>query len=104
MCVRHGGVAGRDINQWARHHSPCRTCNTSTRNARLADARPPGMCFCVVACLLQVDQLSAQLKDAQKQLEDKQRLSTSLVSAEKRRLEAEEKLAAALRHNADTQV
>jgi hypothetical protein len=52
----------------------------------------------------QVDQLSAQLKDAQQQLEDKQRLATSLSGAERGRLEAEEKLAAALRHNADTKV
>jgi hypothetical protein len=52
----------------------------------------------------QVDQLSAQLKDAQAQLEDKQRLASSLSGAERGRLEAEEKLAAALRHNADTKV
>jgi hypothetical protein len=54
--------------------------------------------------LLQVDQVSAQLKEAQQQLEDNQRLATSLSGAERGRLEAEEKLAAALRHNADTQV
>lgn len=53
---------------------------------------------------LQVDQLSAQLKEAQQQLEDKQRMATSLSGAERGRLEAEEKLAAALRHNTDTQV
>jgi hypothetical protein len=54
--------------------------------------------------MLQVDQVSAQLKEAQQQLEDKQRLATSLSGAERGRLEAEEKLAAALRHNSDTQV
>lgn len=58
--------------------------------------------LCCVAA--QVDQLSAQLKDAQAQLEDKQRLASSLSGAERGRLEAEEKLAAALRHNADTKV
>ena len=59
---------------------------------------------CLLHGRVQVDQLSAQLKEAQQQLEDKQRLATSLAGAERGRLEAEEKLAAALRHNADTKV
>lgn len=43
-----------------------------------------------------------QLSEAQQQLGDKQRLESSLTSADKARREAEEKLAAALRHNAAT--
>lgn len=49
-----------------------------------------------------MDQLSAQLTDAQHQIEDKQRLESSLAVADRARREAEEKLAAALRHNAAT--
>lgn len=69
-----------------------------------AGAVPACLRLCGFAVLRQVDQLSAQLKDAQAQLEDKQRLASSLSGAERGRLEAEEKLAAALRHNADTKV
>lgn len=43
-----------------------------------------------------------QLSEAQQQLADKQRLESNLAAADRARREAEEKLAAALRHNAAT--
>lgn len=60
------------------------------------------MVFASGVLAVQVDQLSVQLSEAQQQLQDKERLQSSLAAADRARREAEEKLAAALRHNAAT--
>lgn len=59
-------------------------------------------CVCLVRPCVQVDSLTQQLSEAQQTAADKGRLEGSLASADRARREAEEKLAAALRHNAAT--
>jgi hypothetical protein len=57
---------------------------------------------CPVCQCAQVDALTQQLGEAQQAAADRSRLEGSLATADRARREAEEKLAAALRHNAAT--